>query len=115
VGPHGRTLADCAVTLGVIQSRTFDGHDPATGSVPLGWQGTGQTRPTNIPTDYTQFLNPHGLQGARIGLTRAGLNGFDPNVPTPACPTMTLAKVFTAPDKTLLIEPPLKTNVPVPF
>jgi len=62
---------------------TFDGRDPATGGVPLGWQGTGQPRPTNIPTDYTQFLNPHGLQGARIGLTRAGLNGFDPNVPTP--------------------------------
>jgi len=83
VGPHGRTVADCAATLGVIQSRTFDGRDPATGGVPLGWQGTGQPRPTNIPTDYTQFLNPHGLQGARIGLTRAGLNGFDPNVPTP--------------------------------
>src|SRR6267143_4902168 len=51
--------------------------------VPLGWQHTGRTRPTNIPTDYTQFLDPHGLQGARLGITRAGLNGFDPNVPTP--------------------------------
>ena len=39
--------------------------------------------PTNIPTDYTQFLDPHGLQGARLGLTRLGLNGFDPVVPTP--------------------------------
>ena len=83
VGPHGRTVADCAVTLGVIQSRTFDGRDPATAGVPLGWQHTGRTRPTNIPTDYTQFLDPHGLQGARLGITRAGLNGFDPNVPTP--------------------------------
>ena len=83
VGPHGRTVADCAATLGVIQSRTFDGRDRATGGVPLGWQHTGRTRPTNIPTDYTQFLDPHGLQGARLGITRAGLNGFDPNVPTP--------------------------------
>jgi amidase len=83
VGPHGRTVADAAAVLGVIQSRTFDGRDPATGGVPLGWQGTGRTRPTNIPTDYTQFVNPQGLQGARLGITRAGLNGFDPQVPTP--------------------------------
>jgi amidase len=81
-GPHGRYVADVAVALGVVQSRTYDGRDPATGGVPLGWQGR-FTRPTNIPTDYTQFLNPHGLQGARIGVTRVGLDGFDPDVPTP--------------------------------
>src|SRR5438270_7536408 len=57
VGVHGRTVADTAVTLGVIQSRSFDGRDPATGGVPLGWQGTGRNRPKNIPTDYTQFLS----------------------------------------------------------
>src|SRR5437870_7466564 len=57
VGPHGRTVADPAVALDVIQSRTFDGRDPATAGVPLGWQHTGKTRP-NIPSDYTQFLNP---------------------------------------------------------
>src|SRR5437762_1508501 len=84
VGPHGRTVADAAAALGVIQSRTFDGRDPATGGVPLGWQGTGKTRPTNIPTDYTQFVDPNGLQGAKLGITRAGLNGFDPLVPTPS-------------------------------
>ena len=83
IGPHGRTVADAAAALGVIQSRTFDGRDPATGGVPLGWQGTGKTRPKHIPTDYTQFVDPNGLQGARLGLTRAGLNGFDPFVPTP--------------------------------
>jgi amidase len=81
-GPHGRTVADAAAALGVVQSRTFDGRDSATGSVPLGWQGR-FTRPTNIPTDYTQFLNPNGLMGARLGLTRIGLFGFDPFVPTP--------------------------------
>src|SRR3982075_2146098 len=81
-GPHGRTVADAAVALGVVQSRSFDGRDPATAGVPLGWQGR-FTRPTNIPIEYTQFLDKHGLQGARIGVTRVGLNGFDPFVPTP--------------------------------
>jgi amidase len=80
-GPHGRTVADAAVALGVVQSRSFDGRDPATGGVPLGWQGR-FTRPTNIPADYTQFLNPNGLQGAVLGVTRAGLDGFT-NVTTP--------------------------------
>ncbi|HTC77802.1 MAG TPA: amidase family protein, partial [Terriglobales bacterium] len=83
VGPHGRTVADAAAALSVIQSRSFDGRDPATGGVPLGWQGTGRNRPRNIPTDYTQFINRDGLRGARIGVTRVGLNGFDPFVPTP--------------------------------
>jgi amidase len=75
VGPHGRTVADAAVALGVIQSRTFDGRDPATGGVPLGWQGR-FARPTNIPTDYTKFLNPNGLKGARLGLVRSQI-GLD--------------------------------------
>ncbi len=83
VGPHGRTVADAAAALSVFQSRAFDGRDPATGGVPLGWRGTGKTRPTNIPTDYTQFVRANGLQGARLGVTRVGLGGFDPNVPTP--------------------------------
>src|SRR5947199_8017485 len=76
VGVHARTVADAAVTLGVIQSRTSDGRDLATGGVPLGWQGTGKTRPTNIPTEYTKFLDPNGLRGAVLGITRQGLNGF---------------------------------------
>src|SRR4029450_11934503 len=83
VGPHARTVADAAATLGVIQSRTFDGRDPATGGVPLGWKGTGKTRPKNIPTDYTQFLDPNGLKVERLVLTRAGIEGFDPLNPTP--------------------------------
>ena len=78
VGPHGRTVADAAVALGVIQSLSSDGRDPATGSVPLGWHG--RARPTNIPTDYTKFLNPNGLQGARIGITRQGVDSAPPAV-----------------------------------
>src|SRR5882724_9124850 len=95
VGPHTRTVADAAVALSVIQSRTYDGRDPATGSVPLGWRGR-FARPTNIPTDYTKFLDPNGLKGARIGVTRAGLNGFDPFVTTPAAVTAAIEAAFKA-------------------
>src|SRR5213080_512544 len=94
IGPHGRTVADAAAALGVIQSRTFDGRDPATGGVPLGWKG--KSRPTNIPTDYMQFVNPNGLQGAVVGITRQGLNGFDPDVPTPAAVTDAVEAAFKA-------------------
>jgi len=94
VGVHARTVADAAATLSVIQSRTSDGRDAATGGVPLGWQGTGKTRPTGIPIDYTQFVDPNGLRGARIGLTRVGLNGFDPFVPTPQPVTDAIEAAF---------------------
>jgi amidase len=77
IGVHGRTVADAAAVLGVIQSRTSDGRDPATGGVPLGW--TGRPRPTNIPADYTAFLDPRGLFGARLGITRQGVD----NAPAP--------------------------------
>jgi len=51
--------------------------------VPLGWQG--RSRPTDIPSDYTQFLNPHALRGARLGLVRTpiGFNAAPPALPTP--------------------------------
>ena len=95
VGPHGRTVADAAAALSAIQSRTSDGRDAATGGVPLGWQGTGKTRPANIPTDYTAFLDPHGLQGKRIGITRVGLGGFT-NVTTPQPVTDAIEAAFAA-------------------
>src|SRR2546425_3843629 len=78
VGPHTRTVADAAAVLGVIQSRTGDGRDPATGGVPLGWRG--RSRPTNIPAAYTQFLDTNGLRGARIGVTRQGVDNAPPQV-----------------------------------
>jgi amidase len=97
VGPHGRTVADAAIALGVVQSRTFDGRDAATGGVPLGWQGR-FTRPANIPTDYTQFLNPNALRGARLGLVRTP-TGFDnppPALPTPTQVSAAFDEVLTA-------------------
>jgi amidase len=96
VGPHCRKLADCAAALSVAQSLSSDNRDPATAGVPLGWQGTGKSRPTNIPTDYTTFLDPHGLKGAVLGITRQGLNGFDSFVPTPAPVTAAVEAAFKA-------------------
>jgi amidase len=79
VGPHGRTVADAAAVLNVIASRTPDPRDPATADVPLGWQGTGRPRPA-IPADYTTFLDPNGLNGASVGVTRQGIDNAPPQV-----------------------------------
>ena len=38
---------------------------------PLGWQG--RPRPT-LPTNYMQFVNRNGLAGARVGMTRQGVD-----------------------------------------
>ncbi len=62
-GPTTRTVADLAITLDVVAG--FDPQDPVTaGSI------------GKIPTSYTDFLDPNGLQGARIGIAREvfGLN-----------------------------------------
>ncbi len=79
IGPHGRTVADAAAVLNVIASRTADPRDPATSGVPLGWQGTGRARPA-LPADYTAFVDPNGLRGARVGVTRQGIDNAPPQV-----------------------------------
>jgi amidase len=45
--------------------------------VPLGWRG--KARPANLPADYTTFIDPRGLAGARLGITRQGVD----NSPAP--------------------------------
>ena len=75
IGPHARTVADAAAVLQVIASRTVDRRDPATGGVPLGLRGLA-TRPP-LPADYTAFVDPNGLRGARIGVTRQGVDNVD--------------------------------------
>ena len=64
VGPHARTVADAAAILSAIASRTADPRDDATATSP-----NGKPRPS-IPADYTQFLDPNGLSGAKIGALR---------------------------------------------
>jgi amidase len=78
VGPHARTVFDAAAVLTAIASRTADPRDPATAGVPLGWRGR-FSRPA-LPPDYTQFVNPDGLRGARIGITRQGVDDASPAV-----------------------------------
>ena len=76
VGPHARTVADAAAVLTAIVSRIADPRDPATATSPLG--KAGQPRPT-LPADYTQFVNPDGLRGARVGVARE-FEGFSPKL-----------------------------------
>jgi amidase len=52
-GPLTRTVRDAAILLNVLAVR--DPRDPA-------------TRQMQRPTDYTKFLDPNGLRGARIGV-----------------------------------------------
>jgi amidase len=63
VGPHARTVADAAAVLGALVG--VDPRDPAT-------QGSAG----HSFTDYTQFLDPGGLRGARIGVARATFTGY---------------------------------------
>jgi amidase len=59
-GPMARTVADAAILLGVLEGAAPDPNDAATGRC---------TPPSG--RDYTRFVNPKGLQGARIGIPRA--------------------------------------------
>jgi amidase len=63
VGPHARTVADAATVLGALVG--VDPRDPAT---------TGSAG--HFFTDYTQFLDPNALKGARLGVPRATFSGF---------------------------------------
>ncbi|CEG22070.1 Glutamyl-tRNA(Gln) amidotransferase subunit A [Planococcus massiliensis] len=60
-GPMARTVADAAITLGVLTG--VDEEDPAT-----------LLNDTNALADYTPHLKADGLQGARIGVDRAFLS-----------------------------------------
>jgi len=57
VGPMGRTVRDAAAVLGAIAG--VDPADPATADAEGKLHG-----------DYTAYLDPHGLRGARIGVAR---------------------------------------------
>lgn len=59
-GPMARSVTDAALLLGALEGAAPDPHDEAT------------SRCTPPPgRDYTRFLNPKGLAGARIGIPRA--------------------------------------------
>jgi amidase len=68
-GPLARSVRDAAVLLGVMAGA--DAADPASAAVGERFE-----------SDYTRFLDPEGLRGARLGIARrffaesAPLNGF---------------------------------------
>ncbi len=64
-GPMARSVADVAALLGALAGA--DPHDAATAA----------TR-GRIAADYTRFLDPKGLKGARIGVARARYFGYSP-------------------------------------
>jgi len=64
-GPMARTVADAAILLGALTG--VDPADPATG------RSAGKA-----PADYTRFLDPDGLRGARIGVVRKKVYGESP-------------------------------------
>jgi amidase len=59
-GPMARTVTDAAILLGALEGAVRDSDDAAT-----------KRCPPPAGRDYTRFLNPKGLQGARIGIPRA--------------------------------------------
>jgi amidase len=63
-GPMARNVTDAAALLGAATG--IDPDDAAT---------AGQAVPGNAFTDYTQFLDDEALEGARIGVWRAGTFG----------------------------------------
>ena len=65
-GPMTRTVPDAAILLG--GGVGVDPRDEAT-----------SRSEGNFHADYTQFLDPAGLEGARIGVARS-FTGFDPRV-----------------------------------
>jgi amidase len=70
-GPMAKTVTDVAIMLGALESPSPDPNDPATKLC---------TPPEG--RDYTRFLKPDGLKGARIGIPRAFF--YDRIVPTAA-------------------------------
>ena len=66
-GPMARTVKDAAILLGVLTG--VDPRDSATADS----RG-------HIEADYTKFLDPSGLKGARIGVARKGVTGFNRDV-----------------------------------
>jgi amidase len=59
-GPMAKFVVDAAIMLGALEGASPDPDDPATSAC---------VRPPDH--DYTRFLKPDGLRGARIGIPRA--------------------------------------------
>ena len=63
-GPMTRTVTDAAILLGAMAG--IDSLDPITA-----------TSRNHVQADYTKFLDPNGLRGARIGVCRKYFGNYD--------------------------------------
>lgn len=63
-GPMARTVTDAAILLGALSG--VDPRDPATAE-----------SSARMLTDYTKFLDPNGLRGARLGIVRKSFGSND--------------------------------------
>jgi amidase len=65
-GPMARTVRDAAILLGVLA-----GVDPADAATAAAG--------SHVAPDYTAFLDPDGLRGARLGVPRTRFFGYSPH------------------------------------
>lgn len=63
-GPMARTVADATLLLGALAGP--DPRDPVTAAAR-----------ERVAADYTRFVDPNGLRGARIGVVRQRVSGYD--------------------------------------
>ena len=96
-GPMTRTVADAAALLTAIA-----GADPADPSTTAAHPA----RPAT-PEDYTRYLDPRALAGARLGVIRAGYFGVSPHVDAIGNAALEQLKQLGA----VLVDP---TDLPVP-
>jgi amidase len=93
-GPITRNVTDAAVVLGAITG--VDPADPAT-----------RDQVGHVHTDYTRYLDPHALEGARIGVWRGGGNfGVSPETDAVMERAITELKSLGA----TIVDP---TNIPI--
>lgn len=77
IGPMARTVTDAATALGVMAN--YDPDNPSF-KTPIA---APEVQRDKFYTDYTQFLDPGALEGARVGVLRNYLgieNGVDPEI-----------------------------------
>jgi amidase len=91
-GPIARNVTDAAVLLGAATG--VDPNDPATAD-----------QAGNAFTDYTQFLNAHALQGARIGVWRAGVESDPALVGSVIDPILNNVKAALAAQGATVLDP----------
>jgi amidase len=91
VGPITLSVADAAIMLDVIA-----GYDPADPSTAQGAE--------HIPNSYTEYLNPNGLQDARIGILRSVFSSGPESEPVVEVAEEAIADIEALGAKTIEIE-----------